>query len=175
MRALAFLAILASPLACGPNGGTTDAGTTTDDSGTTTVSCDGGTISISADAPSCLWAPNHDMVVFDLSNVKVTTTGNCTAPTLSIVSVTSNQPDTGGGQGNFSPDYKFDDDTVCLLAERQGSSSSDRVYSITIQATDGVTTIDQVVTITVPHDQSGTKCPSSAAWVAAPNDPRCAF
>jgi hypothetical protein len=143
------------------------------DGGVPTV-CDSGTISITSNIPSCMWAPNHDMVLFDLNDISVTTTGGCTAPTLSIIGVTSNQPALGGGQGHFSPDYTFNSTGVCLRSERQGTSSGDRVYSITVQATDGTTTIDQVIQVTVPHDQSGTKCAQvDSSRVVAPNDPRC--
>ena len=171
-RVISVLFMVGSLAGCLGGLGGTDAG---GDAGVPTPDCDGGSITITSNIPSCMWAPDHSMVLFDLSDITITATGTCTAPTLSIVGVTSNQPALGGGQGNFSPDYTWNSSGVCLRSERQGTSKTDRIYSITVQATEGTLTVEQVITVTVPHDQGGsTKCPSvNPSRVVADGDPRC--
>jgi hypothetical protein len=169
-RVISMLFVAGSLLGCSGGLGGSDAG----DAGVPTPDCDGGAITITSNIPSCMWAPDHSMVLFDLSDLTITATGTCTAPTLSIVGVTSNQPPLGGGQGNFTPDYTFNSSGVCLRSERQGTSSADRIYSITVQATEGTLTVEDVITVTVPHDQGGTKCPSvDPSRVVPDGDPRC--
>lgn len=99
--------------------------------------------------PSSLWPPNHKMV-----NVAVnyTTTENCPGGNC-VLSVKSNEPVNGTGDGDTSPDWIIvDDHHVQLRAERAGGGTG-RVYTITITCTDingSVTTKD--VTVTVPHN-----------------------
>lgn len=170
-RVISVLFVAGSLLGCSGGLGGADAG----DAGVPTPDCDGGAITITSNIPSCMWAPDHSMVLFDLSDLNVTATGTCTVPALSIVSVSSNQPALGGGQGNFTPDYTFNSTGVCLRSEREGTSSTDRVYTITVQATEGALTVDQAINVTVPHDQSGSpKCPSvDPSRVVVDGDPRC--
>jgi uncharacterized repeat protein (TIGR01451 family) len=100
--------------------------------------------------PSQLWPPNHKM-----TNVAVNYTieDNC-GPVTVTLSVTSNEPINGTGDGDTAPDWIIvDDHRVQLRAERAGTGTS-RVYTITITATDcaghsGSTN----VTVTVPHDR----------------------
>ena len=149
---------------------------TSPDGGTTTPpTCDSGTISITSNIPSCIWPPNHEMVLFNINDLNITATGGCAVPTLSIVSVTDNQSEHGGGSGNTSPDYTFNSSGVCLRAERDGRCNSDRVYTITVQATDGTTTIDDTITVTVPHDQDEDGgCPNvDPSRIVPDGDPAC--
>ena len=59
--------------------------------------------------PSCLWVPDHKMVLYQLgSTIPFKAMDVCDAdPSVQIVAVTSNQPDVGGGQGDFMPDIVF--------------------------------------------------------------------
>ncbi len=155
-------------VACSPNGGSADAG-----SGTT-AECDGGTISLEVSAPSCLWAPDHAMVLFTLSDVTATVTGSCPLPTLKVIGVTSNQPDNGGGSGNTTPDYTFNSTGVCLRSERCGTSATPRVYTITFEATDGNVSVTQSVNVVVDHSQDGASCSLvDSSRIVADGDPRC--
>jgi parallel beta-helix repeat protein len=107
--------------------------------------------SISAN-PNVLWPVNHKMV-------KVTVTVDATdicdpAPICKIVSVTSNEPINGLGDGNTQPDWEITGNlTVNLCAERVGTGSG-RVYTIHVNCTDAsgnvaIATVD----VTVLHDK----------------------
>ncbi|HLX64807.1 MAG TPA: PKD domain-containing protein [Planctomycetota bacterium] len=101
--------------------------------------------------PATLWPPNHKMVsVTVMPNV----TDNCDPnPVCKIISVTSNEPDTGNNK-KFSPDFNITGNlTVDLRAERAGSGSG-RIYTLTIQCTDkSGNSSTSTVDVTVPHDQ----------------------
>ena len=102
--------------------------------------------SVSTD-PSQLWPPDHKLR--DVT-VNYTALDNCGAVTSSL-SVTSNEPVTGVGYGNTSPDWIIiDDHHIQLRAERSGFGNA-RVYAISIAVADssGNTTSRQV-TVTVP-------------------------
>lgn len=159
-------------IACSPNG--SGGGGSGDDAGNTVPCADGGTVTLNVSGPSCLWAPDHKMVLFTLADVTAETTGSCTVPQLSIVGISSNQPATGSGSGNFSPDYTYNSTGLCLRSERDGTSSDPRVYTITFQATDGNVTVQKSIEVFVDHSQDGTACPATdPSRIVADNDPRC--
>jgi hypothetical protein len=89
-------------------------------------------VSIKA-SPNNLWPPNHVM-----ANVTVTVIATDLvdpAPMSTIVSVSSNQPIDGTGDGDTSPDWIITGPlTLQLRAER--SSGIQRTYTITIATTD---------------------------------------
>jgi hypothetical protein len=102
--------------------------------------------------PSELWAPNHKMVPV---GVTVDVHDICDpTPTCRIVSVASNEPANGVGDGNTAPDWEITGAlTVNLRAERSGSGNG-RVYTITVQCTDASgNAATTEVTVSVPHDQ----------------------
>jgi predicted extracellular nuclease len=91
-------------------------------------------VSVTAD-PDVLWPPNHKYV--DVSTT-VDVTDADDNPTVTLLSVTSNEPDnaTGNGDGNTVNDIVIlDDDEFQLRAERSGSGDG-RVYTITYEVTD---------------------------------------
>jgi hypothetical protein len=104
---------------------------------------------------STLWPPNHKLVEITAS---ITASDTCDAnPAIRLVSITSNEPDDGVGDGNTSGDiqeaaFGTDDRSFLLRAERSGPGTG-RVYTITYEAADasGNTTVSQA-TVTVPHD-----------------------
>ncbi|HEX3579398.1 MAG TPA: HYR domain-containing protein [Thermoanaerobaculia bacterium] len=89
-------------------------------------------VSITAN-PSSLWPPNHKPVA-----VTVTVIASDLVdphPTSHIISVSSNQPINGIGDGNTTTDWTITGPlTLNLLAERTGGA--DRVYTIVIETTD---------------------------------------
>lgn len=130
-----------------------------------------------AATPSCLWPPNHAMVLYQLgSTLADTVLDTCDVhPKVEIVSVTSDQPALGGGSGNAAPDVITGTQAFCVRAERDGTNPSPRHYTVVVKATDASnnsTTKD--VSIIVAHDQAGVACakvPNNQ--LVADNDLRC--
>lgn len=102
--------------------------------------------------PSELWPPNHKMVPVE---VTVDVHDLCDpTPTCRIVSVTSDEPLNGSGDGNTVPDWEITGAlTVNLRAERSGNADG-RVYTLTIECVDDSgNAATTTVNVTVPHDQ----------------------
>jgi CHRD domain len=99
--------------------------------------------------PSILWPPNHKMVAIKVSVVAVDTCGPVTSR---IISVTSNEPQNGLGDGDTDNDWQITGALgLKLRAERSGKGSG-RTYTITIEATDAIgNTSSGQVTVLVPH------------------------
>ncbi|MGA1842736.1 MAG: FG-GAP-like repeat-containing protein [bacterium] len=104
-------------------------------------------------SPNNLWPPNHEMV-------PVTVTCVCEdicdiSPVCMIISVVSNQPVNGTGDGDTSPDWIITGDlSVNLRAERSGNDKSGRIYTITVECTDfSGNSSRATVNVIVPHDQ----------------------
>jgi len=106
-----------------------------------------------------LWPPNHKMAdieaTVDVSDIC------CGTPTYAIVSVTSNEPVNGKGDGNTTGDIVIiDDDHVQLRSERSGNGDG-RVYTLNYLATDcSGNTAATSVEVRVPHDHEGWACAS---------------
>jgi hypothetical protein len=127
--------------------------------------------------PPCLWAPDHKLVLYELgTTLSAHATDICDpSPIVTIANVTSNQPALGGGQGNFAPDVFFGQKAFCVRSEREGTSAAPRQYTVTVQAEDFAGNKTQrSVSIAVPHDQGGAKCPLvDPSRVVEDGDPRC--
>jgi hypothetical protein len=106
-------------------------------------------------SPDRLWPPNHKMktveAVLDIQDCDPTTT-------VELVSVTSNEPDNGLGDGDTSGDIAgadlgTDDRSVQVRAERSGTGSG-RIYTFVYRVTDSSGNATEAsATVTVPHDQ----------------------
>lgn len=88
--------------------------------------------------PNSLWPPNHKMIPIQAS---VITSDNCPGVSYTLTSVTSNEPDDNGGDGNTSPDIQdtalgTPDLNFSLRSERAGGGTG-RVYTVTYTAEDG--------------------------------------
>ncbi|MGB7623912.1 MAG: lamin tail domain-containing protein [Terriglobia bacterium] len=98
-----------------------------------------------------LWPPNHKMV-----NVTVNygVANNCDPATTASLSVSSNEPINGTGDGDTTPDWiVLDNHHVQLRAERAGTGNG-RLYTITITVTDSQgNTTTQSLPVTVPLNQ----------------------
>lgn len=101
--------------------------------------------------PGVLWPANHKMV-----NVFVDYTVTDDKPGVTtVLTVKSNEPDNGLGDGDTAGDIEvIDAHHVSLRAERSGTGTG-RVYTITITATDsdGNVVSEDHCTVSVPHDQ----------------------
>jgi hypothetical protein len=103
--------------------------------------------------PSRLWSPNHKLVSVSAT---VTATDTCdAAPAVRLVSITSNEPDNGLGDGDQPRDiqgaaFGTDDRQFQLRNERSGTGRG-RIYTITYSAMDasGNSTSSQA-TVAVP-------------------------
>ena len=86
-------------------------------------------------SPNTLWPPNHKMVPVTVTVAATDNSGD--VPTCQIVSVSSNEPINGLGDGNTAPDWQITGTlTVNLRAERSGKGTG-RTYTITVACTDG--------------------------------------
>jgi hypothetical protein len=82
--------------------------------------------------PATIWPPNHKMVPISLT---ATSSDVCGAAACRIVSVASNEPVNGHGDGNTGPDWQITGpSTVDLRAERAGGGS--RIYTLTVRCSD---------------------------------------
>src|SRR5262245_28390190 len=105
-------------------------------------------------SPAQLSPPNHKLV---LVTATLAATDTCDAsPAIRLVSITSNEPDNGLGDGDQPQDiqgaaFGTDDRQFLLRNERSGTGRG-RIYTITYSATDasGNTTLRQA-TVTVPR------------------------
>jgi hypothetical protein len=147
--------------------GTTSVTLTVDDGNGGTATCPGlvtvlsppGDVTITLNR-DCLWPPNHKMADIYAT---VELTGSCcpTPPVVTLMSVTSNEPDNGRADGNTTDDIVIISDThVQLRSERSGQGDG-RIYTLTYEVVDcsGNTTI-ATAEVRVPHDRAGGACAS---------------
>jgi subtilisin-like proprotein convertase family protein len=104
-------------------------------------------------SPNSLWPANHKMI--DVT-VSYNFGDNCTAASsiTRSLSVSSNEPLNGTGDGDTAPDWEIiDANRLRLRAERAGGGTG-RIYTITITATDSSgNTTTRNVAVTVPHNR----------------------
>ena len=96
-----------------------------------------------------LWPANHKYVTVDASF-----DATADVSSITLLSVTSSEPDEGLGDGDTANDIVIvDNDTIQLRAERSGTGDG-RVYTITYQATNTCgATVLATATVTVPHNK----------------------
>jgi len=104
-----------------------------------------------AASPAVLWPPNHKMVSVSVSG---SATEAVSAVTGRILSVTSNEPDDGLGDGDTANDIVVTGPgTVSLRAERSGQGNG-RIYTILFEARDASGNAStRTVTVSVPKSQ----------------------
>jgi hypothetical protein len=134
---------------------TDKAGATSTDEVTVTVTDTEAPVVTLTMSPDHLWPPNHKMVevhaVLDIQDCDPATS-------VELVSVTSNEPENGLGDGNTAPDIAgadlgTDDRDVEVRSERAGPGSG-RVYTFVYRVTDSSgNSTEATATVTVPHDQ----------------------
>jgi endo-1,4-beta-xylanase len=103
---------------------------------------------LSVDNP-VLWPPNHKMVPVTLSyNIS----DNCDTGLVPTITISSNEPVDGTGDGDTSSDWQvIDAHRILLRAERSGNGSG-RIYTITVTVTDSAgSSSSSSVIVRVPH------------------------
>jgi hypothetical protein len=145
-----------------PLGSTTVTWTATDGSGNSTTQTQ--TITVEDTTPpeltvvlsaEVLWPANHKLVTI---NADITATDICDdAVTVTLLGITSNEPDNGLGDGDMpfdiqGADFGTDDRQFQLRAERSGLGSG-RIYTVVYEARDasGNATVE-AVDVVVPRD-----------------------
>lgn len=115
------------------------------------------TVACSA-TPTSMWPPNHQLKPVTLTVTVTDENGGSGAAGWKLVSVTSNEPDNGTGEGDLPSDIQdwslgTADTTGQLRAERSESGSG-RVYTLVVEGRDQQgNTAQCTTTVTVPHDQ----------------------
>ena len=103
-----------------------------------------------------LWPPNHQYRTITVNDLASVTPGSCgSASGITIVSVSSDEPENGDGDGNTVNDIVIANDcqSVQLRAERQEDGNG-RVYRINLRVTDSagnVVTATALVRVPVGH------------------------
>jgi hypothetical protein len=102
--------------------------------------------------PGILWPPNHKMRDID---VKIVVQDNQDQhPVCRIDSVTSSEPVTGPGFGNFAPDWILNGFDLQLRSERY--SHNGRTYTVKASCVDDAGNVGTATaTVRVPHDMGG--------------------
>ena len=110
--------------------------------------------------PSEVWPPNRKMTPV---TVNVAVSDSCASTSCRIISITSNEPVNGLGDGDTAPDWRITGAlTANCRAERSGKGSG-RVYTIQVQCTDAVgNTATSSVNVSVPYSHGGGKINSPA-------------
>jgi predicted extracellular nuclease len=102
--------------------------------------------------PDTLWPPNHKYVTV-VPTIEASDNFDPN-PTVTLVSVVSNEPDNGLGDGDTPNDIVINPDgTIDLRAERFGGGDG-RIYTLTYMATDACgNSTEATATVTVPKSQ----------------------
>ncbi|MFZ5470826.1 MAG: hypothetical protein ACOZIN_15480, partial [Myxococcota bacterium] len=106
--------------------------------------------------PVCLWPPNHAFALFKLGRELAYTTADVcdSAPTVRIISVTSDEPTLAEGSGSTEVDVRFGATTACVRSERTGPGEG-RSYTVLFEAQDAAgNSTRKSVKVFVPHDKS---------------------
>ena len=106
-------------------------------------------VSAAEPSQSCLWPPNHKLVEISILGVSDPDDN----ATITIDSVTQDEPTNGLGDGDTATDAIINaDGTVLLRAERSGKGDG-RVYHIHFTAADLEGSASGVVDVCVPHNR----------------------
>jgi hypothetical protein len=81
-----------------------------------------------------LWPPNHNMKNI---TVNYTVVDNCVANVPVQITITSNEPVNGTGDGDTAPDWEVVDEHHIRLRSERAGPGNDRVYTITVTVDDG--------------------------------------
>ena len=146
-----------------------DSGNATQDTQTVTVEDTTPPLLSLSVSPTVLWPPNHKLVGITAT---LLASDVCDPdPAIQLVSITSDEPDDGKGDGATSNDiqgaaFGTDDRAFQLRSERQGGGDG-REYRITYQASDGsanTTTAEAVVSVPANQKKSSSAQRARFNW-----------
>lgn len=99
--------------------------------------------------PGVITKANHEMVPVTIA---ASATDGCGSVTCRIVSVASNEPISGTGGGDLSPDWEITGDLTLRVRAERSQKGNGRVYTITVRCTDAAgNATTSTVTVTVPR------------------------
>jgi hypothetical protein len=102
--------------------------------------------------PDSLWPVNHKYV--DVTATVIVSDNFDPNPVVELISVTSNEPDDGLGDGDTEDDIVIVDDFTFKLRAERSALGTGRVYTITYMVTDACgNSTTQSVIVTVPLNQ----------------------
>jgi hypothetical protein len=102
--------------------------------------------------PNELWPANHKYV--DVTATVVVRDNFDPNPTVELVSITSNEPDDGLGDGDTANDMVVVDAYHFKLRTERSGTGEGRIYTITYKVTDACgNSTEQTVTVTVPKSK----------------------
>jgi hypothetical protein len=100
--------------------------------------------------PSVITRTNHEMVPVTIAASAADGCGG--AVTCRIVSVASNEPISGTGGGDLSPDWQITGDLTLLLRGERSPKGDGRTYTVTVRCTDAAgNATTSTVCVTVPR------------------------
>ena len=107
-------------------------------------------VSAAIPSPNSLWPPEHQMVPV---TVNYTATDNCSVGC--VLTVASNEPINGLGDGDTSPDWEVIDAHHLLLRSERSGKGNGRTYTITVTCTDAAGhTVVRTTTVVVPKSEA---------------------
>ena len=108
-----------------------------------------------------LWPPDHEYATVKVTDLVASASDTCDPSvgigSVRIASVTSDEPNNSGGDGNTTNDIVIATDckSVQLRSERMGNGNG-RVYTITFEVTDASGNVGTATAkVTVPKSQNG--------------------
>ena len=100
-----------------------------------------------------LWPPNHTMRDITLN---YTVSDNCVSDPIVTVTISSNEPVNGTGDGDTAPDWEIIDDHHVKLRAERSANGDGRIYTITVTVDDGCNPpVSQSKQVMVAHNITG--------------------
>lgn len=100
-----------------------------------------------------LWPPNHKMRDIEV-NYQIS--DNCVNTPNVIISVSSNEPVNGTGDGDTAPDWQIIDDHHIRLRAERAATGNGRIYTITVTSNDGCNVpVSATTQVMVAHNITG--------------------
>lgn len=100
-----------------------------------------------------LWPPNHTMRDITLN---YTATDNCLSNPVITITITSNEPVNGTGDGDTDPDWEVIDKTHIRLRAERAANGNGRIYTIVVIVSDGCNpTVSASTQVAVAHNITG--------------------